>query len=43
MPELEDELTALAGAIVWPPTPRLRVLPMYGDVSRETGLSLIHI
>lgn len=37
MPELEDELTALAGAIVWPPTPRLRVLPMYGDVSREAG------
>jgi len=28
MPDLEEQLTALAGAIEWPPTPRLRVFPL---------------
>jgi hypothetical protein len=29
MPELEDRLTLLGDAIAWPPTPRLRVFPVY--------------
>ena len=38
MPELEDELTALATAIDWPSTPQLRAfLPIYEEVSGEAG------
>jgi len=33
MPELEEQLTALATALDWPPTPKLRgFLPIYGGV-----------
>src|SRR5260370_10850289 len=28
MPDLEQQLTALAGAIEWPPNPRLRIFPL---------------
>lgn len=45
MPELEDQLAAMASAIDWPPTPRLRVrvalLPIYGELpgaARRRGL-----
>ena len=35
MPELEDQLTLLGDAIAWPATPRVRVLPVYGEVAAE--------
>ena len=38
MPELEEQLTALAPALEWPPTPRLRPFrPILVEVSREEG------
>ena len=39
MPELEDRLTAIAAAIEWPPTPRIRVsvLTIYEEVPRSGG------
>ena len=38
MPDLERQLTGLAGAIDWPPTPRLNVvLPIYGEVTGLAG------
>ena len=37
MPELENDLTALAMQLEWPPTPRLRAFPIYVEVSREAG------
>src|SRR5437879_13019187 len=38
MPELEQQLTSLARAIDWPPTPRLSVvLPIYGEVAGVAG------
>ena len=38
MPDLERQLTGLAGAIDWPPTPRLNVvLPIYGEVAGVAG------
>jgi hypothetical protein len=35
MPELEDQLTLLGDAIAWPATPRIRVLPVFGEVVRS--------
>jgi len=38
MPDLEQQLAGLAGAIDWPPTPRLSVvLPIYGEVAGVAG------
>jgi hypothetical protein len=39
MPELEDDLTALAMQLEWPATPTLRAFPIYVEVSREAGRS----
>ncbi len=38
MPDLEQQLTGLASAIDWPPTPNLRMLlPIHGEVSGVAG------
>lgn len=38
MPDLEDQLTALAAALEWPATPRFKVfVPIRPEVSTETG------